>query len=137
MNTFNKDQIALQAHIEAENAVWVAQCEANGSTFYTTMVSDPEHWAGYDITTIDGYKRHNLIQSVWDLYKEVNGFRPRFLNVDTMSMEDLGRLEDQLVAEMQTELELEAQDEEADITAMMESGAPDRETAERWIEEAA
>jgi hypothetical protein len=137
MTEFTADQIALEAHIVAENAAFNEQCKANGATWWTNTVSDPTHWAEYDITTIAGYERHCVISSIWDGYKELNGFRPRFMNLDEMSMDELRKMEASIYDEMDADGSREAQRVEADIEAMMEHGAPDRETAQRWIEEAA
>lgn len=137
MTEFTADQIALEAHIVAENDAFNAQCKANGATWWTTTVSDPAHWAEYGITTIAEYERHTLVSSIWDGYKEAHGIRPRWLDMDSMSMDELRALEARTWDDVQEDSERQAQREEAEIEAMMEHGAPDRETAQRWIEEAA
>lgn len=136
MTTFTADQIALQQHIETENAKWIAQCEARGATFYTTIISTPTHWEGYGITTIEQYERHSIIGSIWDCYKEVNGIRPRWMNLDNMSMDELREIESRLLSDMQREHEEEERISEAAIQTMIECGAPDRKTAERWVADA-
>ena len=136
MTTFTADQIALQQHIEAANAAWVKECEERGATFYTTTVSDPAHWEGYGITTIAQYERHSLVMSIWDGYKDVNGVRPRWMNFDEMSMDELRKVESQIYDELREQFEEEESDVEMGITIMLGHGAPDRETAKRWIEEA-
>jgi len=136
MTKYTADQVALQAHIEAENARWVQQCQANGATFYTTTVSDPEHWEAYGITTIEQYKRYSLEMSIWDTYKDVHGFRPRHLKLSEMSMEELGKLEDELVREGREQREEEQRAEREEIERIMEAGAPDEDTARRWLDEA-
>lgn len=135
MTTFTADQIALQQHIEAANAAWVKECEERGATFYTTTVSDPAHWEGYDITTIAQYERHSLVMSIWDAYKDLHGFRPRHMGLDSMSMEELTALEKEIYDDLQQEMEEERAADEAEIEKMMEYGAPDRDTAVRWIQE--
>lgn len=135
MTTFTADQIALQQHIEAENVAWVAQCEANGSTFYTTMVSDPAHWEGYGITTIAQYERHCLVSSIWDAYKDVHGIRPRWIDFESMTIEELQKMEEGIYVEAREEFEREQRAEDLAVEAMIEAGASDRETAERWIRE--
>lgn len=143
MTTFTNDQIALEAHIEAQNAQWVAQCEENGATFYTTTVADPAHWEEYGITTIAQYERHCLISSIWDGYKELNGFRPRFMNLDDMSMDQLRKLEAGIYDDMDREREWEESAEEREairmndtIDLMISHGAPDVATAQRWMGDA-
>jgi hypothetical protein len=138
MNTvYTQDQIALQQHIEAENAKWVAQLVENGSTtFYTTTVTDPAHWATYGITTIAQYERHCLVSSIWDAYKEAHGIRPRWVDFDSLSMEELQKMESQVFADLQQEIEDEKREEEEAIQRMLDAGAADRETAVRWLLEA-
>ena len=137
MTTFTADQIELQQHIEAQNAEFTAQCKERGATFWTTTVSDPAHWAEYGITTIAQYERHCLVSSIWDGYKEAHGIRPRWLDMDSMSMDELRALEASTWDDVQEDADATAQREEDEIELMMEHGAPDRETAQRWIEEAA
>lgn len=136
MTKLTNDQIALQAHIEAENAEFNARCEANGATWWTNTVSDPAHWEGYGITTIEGYERHCLISSISDGYKEQHGFRPRFMGLNDMSIDELRKVEDDIYGAAERDAKRAAEQEEATINAMIESGAGDRETAERWIQQA-
>lgn len=96
-NKLTAEQIELQSFIEAENAAWVAECEANGSTFYTTTASDADFWAYYGITTVAQYKRYTLEQSFWDLYKDVHGYRPRHLDLSDCSDEQLECMYDDLI----------------------------------------
>ena len=133
MTTFTNDQIALQAHIEAENAAFNAQCEANGATWWTTTVSDPAHWEEYGITTIEGYERHCLISSISDGYKETHGFRPRFMRLGEMSLEELRKTEQDIYDEMREESEREEREAQAEVDAMLKYGAVDIETADRWL----
>jgi len=87
MSNFTADQIALQAHIEESNSKFVADCQARGADAWSTTVSDPDHWAEYGIYTVAQYERYNLEQDVWELYKDVHGFRPR--HMDSMSDAEL------------------------------------------------
>lgn len=67
----------LQAHIEAQNA------QNEGSFF--AVVSDPAHWAGYGITTVYEYEHYMAANTYIDVYKEVNGIKPRWMNFDGMT----------------------------------------------------
>ena len=97
----------LQKYIEAENAKWIAECEANGATWYTTTVSDPAHWAEMDVFTVEDYKRSQLISYISDAHKEAYGFRPRGYDWDNMSMDELSKWSDELSEECAREFERE------------------------------
>lgn len=143
MNTFTADQIALQAHIEAANAKWVAECKANGATAWTTTVSDPAHWAEYGVYTVAQYERHGLEQDVWELYKDVYGFRPRHMDMSSMSDAELESVYTNLLADLEVEQAREAEaaaravaEFKALVARTIEMGAGDEETALRWITDA-
>lgn len=140
MNTFTADQIALQAHIEAENAKWVAECKARGATAWTTMVSDPAHWAEYGVYTVAQYERQGLESSIWDLYKDVHGFRPRHMDMSSMSDAELESVYTNLLNDLEVEQAREADESaraveefKALVARTIEMGAKDEETALRWI----
>ena len=88
MTNYTADQLALKAHLEAENAAWVAKCEARGSTFYTTTTEDLDHWARCDVYSVEDYERHALISEISDASKAAYGFRLR-MGWDAMSLEEL------------------------------------------------
>ena len=139
---FSSDQLALQAHIDAENERWNEQCRANGSTWWTTTVSDPAHWEEYGITTVAQYQRYCLESTLWDVYKEAHGFRPRHMGIEDMSDDEIQREIDSCMRWMEQEAERLAEWEEqqrynreGEIQRFMDLGAPDRETAERWVKQ--
>ncbi len=64
-----------------------------------------------------------------DLYKDVHGFRPR-------GIEPTPEMVDFLQRELDNQLAQERADEDASINACMAHGAPDVNTAMRWLEQA-
>lgn len=88
-------------------------------------------------------RKEQLEATVWDMYKEAHGIRPRHLNLQGMT-------EAQLVAECQRlELDIERADKarredqaravvrfSKRVEDTIKAGAKDRETALRWIHEA-
>jgi urocanate hydratase len=140
MSQFTADQLALQAHIEAQNAAFVARCEAEGATAWCTTVSDPAHWASMDIFTIEQYERESLISYISDAHKDAYGFRPRGYNYSEWSMEDLQEEADRMSEAVSRAIEEERVRENQAIAAFEQSienlismGAGDRKTAIRWI----
>lgn len=141
MTNFTADQLALQAHIEAQNAAFVARCESEGATAWCTTVSDPAHWASMDIFTVEQYERESLISYISDAHKDAYGFRPRgYYDYDSMTMSELEAVADQLSEAVTCAIEEEKAREaravaefEALIAETIELGANDRATAIRWI----
>ena len=102
----------LMEHIKAENErtrQWVADDPKN--RFASTWTEDEDHWREYGVETVEQFKRSNLVESLWDLYKEINGIRPRHIDFDSMTNEELGVMEDQLCEEMKAISEQEDPDE--------------------------
>ena len=64
-----------------------------------------------------------------DLYKDVHGFRPR-------GIEPTSEMVDFLQRELDNQLDEERAIEDASINACMAHGAPDIDTAMRWLEQA-
>ena len=99
-------------------------------------------------------QHHELAESHYDLYKEVNGVRPRWIDYNAMSVADLIKEIEQLSAESAAQCARDewdaAEDQwlaechaleiqgclEADIQAMLANGAPDTDTAIRWAQQA-
>ncbi|MGW8177814.1 MAG: hypothetical protein ACWGQW_03355 [bacterium] len=57
--------------------------------------------------------RDSLIGYIWDAYKDVNGIRPRWINFDAMSDQDLEDLADSLERDIQEECQREEREVEA------------------------
>jgi len=76
--------------------------------------------------------KHELIQTLWDLFKDVHGVRPRGMDYDRWSLTDL----EWEVAMLEDDLRWEREQEDRAINACMEVGASDIATAMRWLEDA-
>jgi len=77
-------------HIQNVNAkirAWVAEDPSN--RWSTELVEDMAFWAEQGITTVEQFLRDGLISDLWDLYKEVNGIRPRHMDMASMTNEQL------------------------------------------------
>ena len=141
--TFTADQLALQAHIEAANAKFVAKCEANGADWYCTTVSDPAHWAEFGVFTIEQYERQSLISYISDAHKDAYGFRPRGFNYSEWSIADLEAEADRLSEAVTRAIEANELEENRAVEAFEQSvqntidmGAGNRATALRWLTDA-
>lgn len=89
--------------------------------------------------------KEDLFYTVWDIYKEVHGVRPRFLleSVASMTIEDLEEMVDSLSAQVDVQMQEDKVNEakaifslENRISNMIQIGAGNRETAIRWLDAA-
>ena len=86
------------------------------------------------------FKRNEVLSWISDLYKDVNGVRPRFYNFHEWSDSELEAFTDKLIAQLKENEELERLQEEADVKRFqdqvqktIELGAGDRKTALKWL----
>ena len=86
------------------------------------------------------FKRNEVLSYISDLYKDVNGVRPRFYNFHEWSDNELEAFTDKLIAQLKENEELEHLQEEADVKRFqdqvqktIELGAGNRKTALKWL----
>ena len=89
---------------------------------------------------MNNFDRVEVLSWISDLYKDVNGVRPRFYNFNEWSDNELDVFCDQLEAQLKENLELDRLQEEADVKSFedqvqktIDLGAGDRKTALRWL----
>jgi len=102
--------LTLAEHLRNMNAkteAWVAEDPDN--RWAGLIVEDLAHWAEMGITTVAQFERYEMETSIWDLYKEVNGFRPRGYDFKSMSDAELTRMYDGLLEDLRLENEREAE----------------------------
>jgi hypothetical protein len=109
---YTTDQLALQAFINAENEKFIEQAKSRGATGWAVHVSDTAHWAEYDIFTIEQYQHFDAQSTHYDLFKEINGIRPRWYDYSKMTTEaiwaEVESLNQQYAEEQKSEAEIEA-----------------------------
>jgi len=88
-------------------------------------------------------RRDQLAATHYDFYKDVHGVRPRWMDYDSMTEQDLEAELDNLSKQAEVVFAEEAKREqeaivafEARVADLLDTGAADRETAIRWIHEA-
>ena len=86
------------------------------------------------------FKRNEVLSYISDLYKDVNGVRPRGYNFHEWSDIELEAFTDKLIAQLKENEELERLQEEADVKRFqdqvqktIELGAGNRKTALKWL----
>tara|TARA_R110001606_G_scaffold385523_2_gene549079 strand:+ start:786 stop:1055 length:270 start_codon:yes stop_codon:yes gene_type:complete len=80
--------------------------------------------------------KDELLQTLWDLFKEVHGVRPRGMGYDLCSITDLQSEVAFLEHMLEEEIRHEREMEDRAINACMDCGASDIATAMRWLEDA-
>lgn len=91
----------------AETLAWIAEDPDN--RWAGLLTEDLAHWAEIGIHTVEEFKRYDLIQLIWEMYKDVTGIRPRHMDFDSMSMEDLQKEADYLGRQMDAAIEADAE----------------------------
>ena len=80
--------------------------------------------------------KNELVQTLWDLFKEVHGVRPRGMGYEKYSVADLEWEVAMLKRQLEADLRWEREQEDRAINACMDAGASDIATAMRWLEDA-
>ena len=80
--------------------------------------------------------KNELVQTLWDLFKEVHGVRPRGMGYEKYSVADLEWEVAMLQRQLEADLRWEREQEDRAINACMDCGASDIATAMRWLEDA-
>lgn len=88
-------------------------------------------------------RKEQLAATHYDFYKDVHGIRPRWMNYDAMTeeqleqeLEQLGREADAQRIEEEARHSSNIQNLETRIQSLIDSGAKNRDTAIRWLHEA-
>jgi len=82
--------MTLADHIAALNAktqAWIDEDPTNRGGFL--HITDITYWNRGGIHTVEDFERHELVNTIWDVYKEVHGVRPRGLGLYGMSIAEL------------------------------------------------
>ena len=80
--------------------------------------------------------KNELVQTLWDLFKEVHGVRPRGMGYEKYSVTELEIAVECLQLSLEEEIRHEREMEDRAINACMDCGASDIATAMRWLEDA-
>jgi hypothetical protein len=119
MKAYTEEQLALHAHIVAQNAAFVEQCKANGSTFYMHPVEDLDHWIEYGINNIAQYEHMQAVSLFTDMYKDIVGIKPRW-NFEEMTLEQINHEIDLLSKQQQQNEKWEAEQKAIEKSYMAE-----------------
>jgi len=109
MNTTAQNE--LEVYISAQNNKTIAWVNEDPSKRWAGLCSaEASHWAQYGVFSVADYELHSAKEILWDLYKTVNGVRPRHLNMDSMTLQDV----EEQIARLDRQWEAEAPQREAE-----------------------
>jgi hypothetical protein len=104
-----ENTMTLAEHLAALNAEKQAWMDAGPDRWTGFWVEDLAHWAEIGVHTVEDFKRYDLIQMIWEMYKDVTGIRPRHMDFNSMSMEDLQKEANYLGRQMESAIEVDAE----------------------------
>jgi len=81
--------MTLHDYLEAENQKARDYMEAHPGSWVGTTTSDEKHWNENGVYTVEDYKRYILVCTISDCFKDRNGFRPRHIDFNSMSIPEL------------------------------------------------
>jgi hypothetical protein len=82
--------MTLANHIAALNAkaqAWIDEDPNN--RWMCQYISDIGYWNSIGVHTVEDFERYELENTIWGVYKEVHGVRPRSINFKDMSIAEL------------------------------------------------
>lgn len=97
----------------AQTEAWIAEDPDN--RWAGLLTEDLAHWAEIGIFTVEDFQRYDLIQLIWEMYRDVTGIRPRHMDFDSMSLADLQHEADYLGKRIEAEIEAEAEYERQEM----------------------
>jgi len=109
-NTMSNELAQYIATRNAETLAWIAEDPDN--RWAGLIVDDLAFWAEQGILTVKDFNRHNLECTIWDLYRDVFGSRPRHMDFKSMSYEELERECDLLGRMLEDEIKRDERSEE-------------------------
>lgn len=102
----NDQNMTLAAYLRDRNAkteAWVAEDPDN--RWAGTYTEDLAHWDEIGVRTVRDFIRYEMESTIWDLYKDVTGCRPRHMDFASMSFEDLDREYSYLVSQLDRQMD--------------------------------
>jgi len=119
---------------------WIAEDPSNRMA--SILPEDAKYWEESEIYTLDDYKREELINLIWDSYKDAYGTRPRHLDFSEYSTLELEEMADRYCKDANEAYHAQLEEEKANVEAfkkrlseVISMGAGDVETALRWMTE--
>jgi hypothetical protein len=78
--------------IKAHNGVTRAWLAGGEDRFATTLPEELSFWTERGVFTVEDFIRYSLVNSIWDLFKDVHGVRPRWMNLSEKPLDELEKI---------------------------------------------
>lgn len=123
----NTTQLALQSYLKAQAdkiTAWVNENPAERWACFAEYTDEAIlELAAEGINTIEEYDHRELADTIYDVYKDVHGIRPRHMDLYNMSSDELQKILDGLnnLREIQAELENVEEETEFDMSSVLQS----------------
>jgi hypothetical protein len=121
MSIYETQKETLRLHIEKLNAEHIETCKAQGATARMTWHTDMDDWMKSGTTTPELFDRRALQGEAWDLYKDIHGIRPRWVDFDAMTIAEIQEFID---SELSVEADRQASNEKYEAECKEAESAP-------------
>lgn len=102
--------MTLAEHLKQLNAKTQAWVDEDPDNRWAGMYAEElSYWAEMGIETVAQFQRWEMESTIWELYKDVTGVRPRHMDFKAMSDEELTSQYDYLLREMKAQEAREAE----------------------------
>ena len=133
-------KMELVKHLEAQNAETQKWMDENPGSWGGMIVTDPAHWAGYGVHTVEDFERYELETYIYEGHKDAFGTKGRHYDFKNMTLAELKAEADYISDAVKNSMKEEAEREkqkiaefDAQINHNIAAGAEDKSTAIRWI----
>ncbi len=133
-------KMELVKHLEAQNAETQKWMDENPGSWGGMIVTDPAHWAGYGVHTVEDFERYELETYIYEGHKDAFGTKGRHYDFKNMTLAELKAEADYISDAVKNSMKEEAEREkqkiaefDAQIKHNIAAGAEDKSTAIRWI----
>jgi hypothetical protein len=123
----------LLEHLKQMNIKSQKWVDEDPKNRWSSMITeDPKHWADYKIYTVNEFKHYMAETTHWDLFKSVNGIRPRFMNYHLMTTEEIEADNDALRKEEEEQIIAEKKEKEDTIKKVSNYGDFTEKQLKEW-----
>jgi len=86
---FEYECYSLSKHIQKKNAETQTWLDENPECMAGMFIEDLSHWHDYQVFTPEDFDKYLLKSNIWDAFKDLHGVRPRHMDLDNMTLEQL------------------------------------------------
>lgn len=122
----------LIQHIKDRNAKSKAWMDAAPGRWSSMLVEDPKHWADYEIYTIDEFNHYMAQSTHYEIYKDINGISPRWMNYESMTTAEIEAENKEMYKELDDQIKSEKKEKEDVIKKVSQYGTFTEQQLKKW-----